>query len=115
MVNSASPIAATEVTAPPANEVWITKKQIEQTGIATTEVGDREVGNVMTTTGRIAFSDSRVAHVFSPVTGRVTQIIGSTFDVEFPEESLPAIYNALKINSEHKGIKISLTGEVQQH
>jgi cobalt-zinc-cadmium efflux system membrane fusion protein len=62
---------------PPPNEVWITKKQIEQTGIATTEVGDREVGNVMTTTGRIAFSDSRVAHVFSPVTGRVTQMLVS--------------------------------------
>lgn len=62
---------------PPPNEVWITKKQIEQTGIATTEVGDRQVGNVMTATGRIAFSDSRVAHVFSPVTGRVTQMLVS--------------------------------------
>src|ERR1700676_4261044 len=48
-------------------------------------------------------------------TGRVTQIIGSPFDVESPEEHLPAIYNALKIDSEHKGIKLSLTGEVQQH
>jgi F-type H+-transporting ATPase subunit beta len=47
--------------------------------------------------------------------GRVTQIIGSTFDVEFSEERLPAIYNAVKIISEHKGVKISLTGEVQQH
>ena len=47
--------------------------------------------------------------------GRVTQIIGSTFDVEFAEASLPAIYNAVKIYSEHKGIKVSLTGEVQQH
>ena len=48
-------------------------------------------------------------------TGRVTQIIGSTFDVEFPEKSLPAIYNAVKIVSDHKGVKINLTGEVQQH
>jgi F-type H+-transporting ATPase subunit beta len=47
--------------------------------------------------------------------GRITQIIGSTFDVEFAEESLPAIYNAVKIVSEHKGVKINLTGEVQQH
>jgi F-type H+-transporting ATPase subunit beta len=45
----------------------------------------------------------------------VTQIIGSTFDAEYPEHSLPAIYNAVKIESEHKGVKISLTGEVQQH
>ena len=27
--------------------------------------------------------------------GHVTQVIGSTFDVEFPEDSLPEIYNAM--------------------
>jgi F-type H+-transporting ATPase subunit beta len=48
-------------------------------------------------------------------TGRVTQIIGSTFDVEFPEEHLPSIYNAIKVTAEQKGIKLNLTGEVQQH
>jgi F-type H+-transporting ATPase subunit beta len=47
--------------------------------------------------------------------GRITQIIGSTFDVEFAEDRLPDIYNAVKIVSEHKGVKINLTGEVQQH
>jgi F-type H+-transporting ATPase subunit beta len=47
--------------------------------------------------------------------GRVTQVIGSTFDVEFPEDKLPAIYNALQINSDYKGVKLALTGEVQQH
>ncbi len=48
-------------------------------------------------------------------TGRITQVIGSTFDVEFNERYMPAIYNAVKINSETKGVHISLTGEVQQH
>ena len=47
--------------------------------------------------------------------GRITQIIGSTFDVEYDEEHLPQIYNAVKIISEHKGVKMNLTGEVQQH
>lgn len=47
--------------------------------------------------------------------GRVTQVIGSTFDVEFPENQLPAIYNAVRIDAEHKGVKLSLVGEVQQH
>jgi F-type H+-transporting ATPase subunit beta len=46
--------------------------------------------------------------------GHVTQVIGSTFDVEFSDENLPAIYNAVKVVAEHKGIKINLTGEVQQ-
>ncbi|MCO6458022.1 MAG: F0F1 ATP synthase subunit beta [Pirellulaceae bacterium] len=47
--------------------------------------------------------------------GRITQVIGSTFDAEFPEDQLPAIYNAVKVQSEHKGVSIDLTGEVQQH
>src|SRR5947209_1454077 len=47
--------------------------------------------------------------------GRIVQVIGSTFDAEFPEGHLPEIYNALKINAEHRGVAIHLTGEVQQH
>ena len=47
--------------------------------------------------------------------GKVTQVIGSTFDVEFPESTLPAIYNAVRIDADHKGIKLELVGEVQQH
>lgn len=49
------------------------------------------------------------------VTGKITQVIGSTFDAEFPEGSLPAIFNALEVKSEHKGVSINLIGEVQQH
>ncbi|MHC4400425.1 MAG: F0F1 ATP synthase subunit beta [Planctomycetota bacterium] len=47
--------------------------------------------------------------------GHISQIIGSTFDVEYPEDQLPAIYNAVTVEAEHKGIKVSLTAEVQQH
>ena len=47
--------------------------------------------------------------------GEVVQVIGSTFDAAFPHGHLPNIYNALKIESDYKGMKISLTGEVQQH
>jgi len=55
-----------------------------------------------------------VATAKSP--GKIVQIIGSTFDVEFDEGSLPEIYNALKIDATTAGgLKISLTGEVQQH
>lgn len=51
----------------------------------------------------------------TPAVGRVTQVIGSTFDAEFPEDQMPAIYNAVKIRGEHKGVKLNLTGEIQQH
>ncbi|MBI1247447.1 F0F1 ATP synthase subunit beta [bacterium] len=47
--------------------------------------------------------------------GKITQVIGSTFDAEFPEGQLPDIYNAVKIQGEMKGVSIKLTGEVQQH
>ena len=47
--------------------------------------------------------------------GRVTQVIGSTFDIEFPEGHMPPIYNAVEIKSQHKGVDIDLVGEVQQH
>jgi F-type H+-transporting ATPase subunit beta len=47
--------------------------------------------------------------------GKIVQVIGSTFDAEFEEGHLPEIYNALRIESDHKGVKIHLVGEVQQH
>ncbi|MCA9287745.1 MAG: F0F1 ATP synthase subunit beta, partial [Phycisphaerales bacterium] len=47
--------------------------------------------------------------------GIITQVIGSTFDAQFSEESLPKIYNALKVEAETPAGQISLTGEVQQH
>ncbi|HSX43233.1 MAG TPA: F0F1 ATP synthase subunit beta [Candidatus Saccharimonadales bacterium] len=44
-------------------------------------------------------------------TGKITQIVGVVIDVEFSTDSLPAIYNALKVqNGDHE-----LTLEVAQH
>jgi F-type H+-transporting ATPase subunit beta len=48
-------------------------------------------------------------------TGRIAQVIGSTFDAEFDQGELPNIYNALSIETESKGLHLKLTGEVQQH
>ena len=44
--------------------------------------------------------------------GKIVQVIGSVIDAEFPPGELPAIYNALKIES---GVEGELTVEVQQH
>src|ERR1700733_10275732 len=41
-------------------------------------------------------------------TGKITQIIGVVIDVEFPRESVPNIYEALKLKD------VDLTLEVQQ-
>lgn len=48
--------------------------------------------------------------------GKVTQVMGSTFDAQFEQGSIPAVYNALKIKSKDNAkFKIDLVGEVQQH
>src|SRR6059058_101214 len=56
-----------------------------------------------------------------PAIGKITQVIGSTFDAEFPEDQLPLIYNAIKVNARNEGRDgqaaqtINLTGEVASH
>jgi F-type H+/Na+-transporting ATPase subunit beta len=50
-----------------------------------------------------------------PATGKISQVIGSTFDAKFPEDQLPEIYNALTIDSKDGGVAMHLVGEVQQH
>jgi len=52
-----------------------------------------------------------------PAQGVISQVIGSTFDAEFPEDQLPAIYNAITIDHAlaEGGVELHLTGEVQQH
>ena len=41
---------------------------------------------------------------FSPAAGagRVTRVIGSVIDVEFPSDRIPEIYNALLVNIEDR-------------
>jgi F-type H+-transporting ATPase subunit beta len=48
-------------------------------------------------------------------TGKIVQVIGSTFDAEFEEGHLPEIYHACRVDEASKGVHIRLTGEVQQH
>ena len=47
--------------------------------------------------------------------GTVIQVIGSTFDAQFPEDNLPSIYNAIELTWEANGVSRKLVGEVQQH
>jgi F-type H+-transporting ATPase subunit beta len=47
--------------------------------------------------------------------GKITQIIGAVVDVQFPENSIPPIYQALRIEFPVLGVTTSLVLEVQQH
>ncbi len=48
-------------------------------------------------------------------TGRVSRVTGPVVDVEFPAESMPALYNALKVDINVAGENRTLTLEVAQH
>ena len=47
--------------------------------------------------------------------GSVVQVTGSTLDVQFEDNKLPGIYNALKIDITIEGHTETITAEVQQH
>jgi len=47
--------------------------------------------------------------------GKVVQVIGPVLDVEFPADSVPEIYNALRLDDDSGDVAIHLTAEVQQH
>ncbi|HEY2515378.1 MAG TPA: efflux RND transporter periplasmic adaptor subunit [Polyangiaceae bacterium] len=67
----AAPPAAEAV---PAGEVWITKDQLSQAQIDVEAVAEHDVHDTILVSGRVAFDDQRVGHVFSPLTGRVARI-----------------------------------------
>jgi len=56
---------------PPAGEAWLPAKQAQEARITFAPVGYEEIGKTLAAAGRVTFDDRRVAHVFSPVTGRV--------------------------------------------
>ncbi len=60
----------------PAGEVWITQSQAAGMKLKVETVEEKSVDDTIVLSGRIAFDDTRVAHIFSPVTGRVTTIQG---------------------------------------
>ena len=50
--------------------------------------------------------------------GKVVQVIGPVIDVEFESGQLPAIHNALRVQSDGKtagGAEIDVVVEVEQH
>src|SRR4051794_40176445 len=51
----------------------------------------------------------------APVRGRVVRVIGPVVDIEFGRNSLPALYNALKVDIELGELSKTLTLEVAQH
>ena len=60
--------------APAPGEVWLTPSEVENAGIVVAPVEEQDVDNTILTAGKVAFDDTHVTHVFSPVSGRVIRI-----------------------------------------
>lgn len=60
---------------PPVGEVWLAPDQVKSARIELEPVADRPVAGTIRVAGRVTFDDLRVAHVFSPVTGKISKIL----------------------------------------
>lgn len=70
-----TPAAGSGLPSPPQDEVWLTPRQMEDAKVRIEPVAMRTVGNEIVASGKVAFDDRRVAHVYSPVAGRVRRIL----------------------------------------
>ena len=60
----------------PPGEAWLTQEQVTRK-LKVDTIDDRPVGGIIPASGKIAFNDAHVTHVFSPVTGRLTKILAN--------------------------------------
>lgn len=60
---------------PPPGEVWLTPNQVRDAKIQVAVVGEQDVDDTILTAGTVTLDDQRTGHVFSPVTGRVVNIV----------------------------------------
>jgi membrane fusion protein, heavy metal efflux system len=59
---------------PPLTELWLWQDQVRAAKLVVEPLAPQPVGGLVVTSGRVTFDDLKVAHVMSPVTGRVTRI-----------------------------------------
>ena len=59
--------------------------------------------------------EATVEHQSGPGTGRVARVTGPVVDIEFPEDAIPDIYNALTTEIDLGENSLTLTLEVAQH
>jgi cobalt-zinc-cadmium efflux system membrane fusion protein len=59
---------------PPVGQVWLTRADVAAAKIEVATVGEQVVEGTIQTNGTVLLDDLRSGHVFSPVTGRVTNI-----------------------------------------
>jgi cobalt-zinc-cadmium efflux system membrane fusion protein len=69
-------VQATEAPASdsPPGQAWLTQQQVAEAHIVVQPLDEQDVDDTILSSGRVTFDDQRVAHIYSPVTGRVARI-----------------------------------------
>jgi len=62
---------------PPPGEIWLTDAQIQGARLSIEPAARRDLALRLVTSGRVAFDEGRVGHVFSSVSGRVTRVVAA--------------------------------------
>lgn len=60
---------------PPDNQVWLSDAQMTAAGVRVEVAADKELPRTLSLTGKVAFDDMHVTHVYSPVTGRIARVL----------------------------------------
>jgi cobalt-zinc-cadmium efflux system membrane fusion protein len=71
-------VVKTEQAGPPPGEVWLTDAQIAEAKVKVQPLTEQDVDDVIVTSGKVSFEESRVSHVFSPVSGRIVRVEAKT-------------------------------------
>lgn len=61
---------------PPPGEAWLPSEQAARI-VVVAPVAQHEVGGDIAASGKIAFDDLRVSHIYSPVSGRITRLLAA--------------------------------------
>jgi cobalt-zinc-cadmium efflux system membrane fusion protein len=61
----------------PPGQAWLTPQQATEAHIEVAPIAEQDVDDTILSSGRVTFDDQRVAHVYSPVNGRVQRIDGN--------------------------------------
>lgn len=59
---------------PPPGEVWLSPERVRDAKIEIAPVSEQNIDDTILMSGKVTFDDQRVAHVLSPVTGRVMHV-----------------------------------------
>src|SRR5580692_3891852 len=74
---SCTPSRAATPPALPPGQVWLTPDEIAGAAVTSVPVEEHDINDVLVASGRVSFDEAHVAHVTSPVSGRVVRIDGA--------------------------------------